>query len=234
MPPSKSGKSEGRRSKPKIVLATAHEPVDPWLEAVDHLRGLDPRWSKIIDEVGPCRLTLRPDRFGTLVRAIVGQQISAKAATSIDRRLREVGGEPHSADRLIDLGEEKLRSVGLSGVKAQYVLNLSHAVRDGRVPLDEIHLLTDEEIIAALTSVKGIGRWTAEMFLIFALGRPDVLSAGDLGIRVGLQRFHGLEEMPKPSECQALTDAWRPYRTVAMWYLWEQIDNPKKTKSEDS
>ena len=113
-------------------------------------------------------------------------------------------------------------------MKARYVLNLSQAVSDGLIPLDEVHAWEDEAIIAALTAIKGIGPWTAEMFLIFALGRPDVLSVGDLGIRVGLRSFHGLDEMPKPRECHALAETWRPYRTVAMWYLWRQIDDPRK------
>ncbi len=223
MPPTKPTKR-----KTSIIIAGSHEAVDPWSEGVDHLRQLDPKWEAIIDEVGPCRLQVRPDRFGTLVRAIIGQQISAKAAGSIDRKLRELAGEPHRPEPLIALGEEGLRSVGLSGVKARYVLNLSHAVHDGHVPLDEVHTWDDEAIIAALTSIKGVGNWTAEMFLIFALGRPDVLSPGDLGIRVGLQSFYQLEAPPKPNECHALAEKWRPYRTVAMWYLWEQIDNPKK------
>ncbi len=217
-------------SKPKkpsrIKLATAHEPVDPWADGVAHLRALDPKWEAIIDAVGPCRLVPRADRFGTLVRAIIGQQISAKAAASIARRLVDLAGEPHTPAALLALGEDGLRSVGLSGVKARYVLNLSEAVGDGSIPLDEIHDRDDDAIIAALTTIKGIGSWTAEMFLIFALGRPDVLSVGDLGIRVGLRAFHGLDELPGPRECCELTEAWRPYRSIAMWYLWERIDNP--------
>jgi DNA-3-methyladenine glycosylase II len=216
------------RKKKSIVLVSAHEPVDPWAEGVDHLRRLDPKWEAIIEEVGPCRLVLRPDRFGTLVRAIIGQQISSKAAGSIDKRVREASSEIHEPEALLALGEVGLRACGLSGVKARYVLNLAQAVKDGSVPLDEVHSWEDEAIIAGLTSIKGVGPWTAEMFLIFALGRPDVLSVGDLGIRVGLKSFYGLEELPGPRECRELTEKWRPYRTVAMWYLWEGIDNPKK------
>ncbi len=227
MPPSRS-KARTKAKPPLIEVATTFEPVSPWADGVAHLRALDPKWEAIIGAVGPCRLRPRPDRFGTLVRAIIGQQISSKAATSIDRRLRELAGEPHDHAPLLALGEPGLRSVGLSGVKARYVLNLSQAIRDGSIPLDEIHAWEDEAIVAALTTVKGIGAWTAEMFLIFALGRQDVLSVGDLGIRVGLRSFYGLDELPDPRECRELTEAWRPYRTVAMWYLWEQIDNPKK------
>ena len=214
--------------KKSIVVAGAHEPVDPWAEGVDHLRRLDPKWEVIIDDVGPCRLKPRPDRFGTLVRAIIGQQISSKAATSIDRRVREIAGETHEPQAILLIGEVGLRACGLSGVKARYVLNLAQAIRDGAIPLDEVHAWDEEAIVAALTSVKGIGPWTAEMFLIFALGRTDVLSVGDLGIRVGLKNFYGLDELPNPDQCRELTETWRPYRTIAMWYLWEGIDNPKK------
>ncbi len=214
--------------KKTILIASAHEPVDPWADGVDHLRRLDPKWAAIIDEVGPCKLEPRPDRFGTLVRAIIGQQISSKAAASIDRRVRDLAGEIHEPEGILRLGEAGLRTCGLSGVKARYVLNLAQAVKDGSVPLDEVHAWEDEAIVAALTSIKGIGPWTAEMFLIFALGRQDVLSVGDLGIRAGLKSFHGLEELPNPKVCRELAEPWRPYRTVAMWYLWKGIDEPKK------
>ena len=213
--------------KKSIVIANPREPVDPWSDGVDFLRQLDPKWEAIIDAVGPCRLQPRPDRFGTLVRAIIGQQISSKAATSIDKRVRELAGEPHEPAAILKVGEAGLRACGLSGVKARYVLNLAQAVQDGAVPLDEVHAWEDEAIVAALTGIKGVGPWTAEMFLIFALGRADVLSVGDLGIRVGLRDFYGLDALPGPNQCRELTEKWRPYRTVAMWYLWEGIDNPK-------
>ena len=219
----------------KIVVAGAHQAVDPWADGVAHLRALDPKWEAIIDEVGPCRLQVRPDRFGTLVRAIIGQQISSKAATSIDRRLRDLAGEIHQPTALLAIGEEGLRSVGLSGVKSRYVLNLARAALEGGLPLDEVHAWEDGAIAALLTAIKGVGPWTVEMFLIFALGRPDILSVGDLGIRVGLRSFYGLDALPGPQECRALTEAWRPYRTIAMWYLWERIDNPaKKSKPPES
>ncbi len=213
---------------PLIEVADAHQAVSPWDEGVAFLRSLDPRWEALIDQVGPCRLLPRPDRFGTLVRAIIGQQISSKAATSIDKRLRDLCGEPHDPAELLKVGEIGLRSVGLSGVKSRYVLNLSAAVQEGKIPLDELHAWDDEQVIAALTAVKGIGSWTAEMFLIFALGRTDVLSVGDLGIRVGLRSFYGLDGLPTPQACRELTETWRPHRTVAMWYLWQQIDKPPK------
>ncbi len=203
--------------------------LNPWTDAVAHLRASDPRWSPILDRVGPCGLRVRRDRFGTLVRAIVGQQISSRAATTIDARLRSLVGDPHDAELLSAAGEVVLRSCGLSGVKARYVLNLSQAVRDDQLPLSRIGRLSDEEIKRRLTTIKGIGAWTAEMFLIFSLNRPDVLSAGDLGVRAGLRNFHGLVELPSPPECERLTEPWRPYRSVAMWYLWRSLDAPKPT-----
>jgi DNA-3-methyladenine glycosylase II len=161
------------------------------------------------------------------VRAIIGQQISTKAAASIDARLQAVGGEPHTPDAILALGEAGLRSVGLSGVKARYVLNLAESVHSRRVPLASIHRYDDAAIVEKLTSVKGIGVWTAEMFLIFALNRPDVLPVADLGVRVALRSRFGLDDLPGPKACRELTEPWRPFRTVAMWYLWRSLDTAK-------
>src|SRR4051794_36911161 len=197
---------------------------DPWAEGIAHLRGVDAGWAALIDRVGSCPLRPRPDRFGTLVRAIIGQQISSKAAASIDARLRAIGGEPHKPSALLALGEDALRGVGLSGVKARYVLNLAQAVAAGDAPLEAFDDWDDDAIIARLTAIKGVGRWTAEMFLIFALNRPDVLPVGDLGVRAGLRDRHGLPDLPKPGECAALAEHWRPYRSVAIWYLWRDLD----------
>jgi DNA-3-methyladenine glycosylase II len=192
---------------------------------VRHLRRVDPHLKTIIDRVGPCRLEPYPDRFSALVRSIISQQISTKAARSINERLIAIGGEPHRPQRLIALGEPALRTAGLSGAKARYVLNLAEAVASGQVPLDEIDDSWDEPtIIKTLTAVKGIGAWTAEMFLIFVLNRPDVLPASDLGVRAGLRDRHGLAELPRPSECFALAEMWRPYRSIASWYLWRRVD----------
>jgi DNA-3-methyladenine glycosylase II len=205
-------------------------PPDRWAAAVRHLRRVDPHLRAIIDRIGPCRLEPHLDRFGALVRSIISQQISFKAAISINQRLRTIGGEPHRPRRLIELGETTLRSVGLSSAKARYVLNLAEAVDSGQVPLDEIDDSWDEPtIVKTLTSVKGIGVWTAEMFLIFVLNRPDVLPASDLGIRAALKDRHGLVELPKPRECFALAETWRPYRTIASWYVWRRGDAARVT-----
>ena len=209
--------------------------TDRWEAAQNHLLQAHPLRQGRIERVGPCLLKPRPgrERFSTLVRAIIGQQISTRAVRDvIDARLREAAGSPHDPSRLLDAGLETLRAAGLSGVKASYVLNLSEAVASGRLPLARIGRLPDEEIIARLTEIKGIGRWTAEMFLIFALCRPDVLPVADLGIRVGLRDHFGLGDLPNPRECHELTESWRPYRSVAMWYLWKDVDFPKPARTE--
>jgi DNA-3-methyladenine glycosylase II len=195
---------------------------EPWAEAIAHLRRVDPYCAEVIDRVGPCRLEPLADRFGTLVRAIISQQISSKAAAAIEARLRALAGEPHQPSVLLGLGVEALRGVGLSAVKAGYVLNLAGAVNSGQAPLDAFDDWGDDAIIASLTAIKGIGRWTADMFLIFALNRPDVLPVGDLGVRAALRDRHGLAELPRPSECPPLAEHWRPYRSIAIWYLWRR------------
>jgi DNA-3-methyladenine glycosylase II len=213
----------------ELRSVTLARPRYRWAAAVRHLRRVDPHLRAIIDRIGPCRLEPRPDRFGTLVRSIIGQQISSKAAASIHNRLVEIGGEPHCPERLIELGADALRGVGLSGVKARYVLNLAEAVASGAVPLDAIDdSWEDARITEALVSIKGIGVWTAEMFLIFALNRPDVLPVGDLGVRAGLRDRHGLVELPRPRDCHALAEHWRPYRSIASWYLWKGADTPQE------
>jgi DNA-3-methyladenine glycosylase II len=210
-------------------LAASTDKDDRWARAVRHLRRVDPNLRAVIKRVGPCLLEPRPDRFGTLVASIVSQQISSKAAESINGRLHDLAGRPHHPDRLLALDEQALRSVGLSRSKASYVHNLARAVASGDVPLDDFDdSWEDAAIIASLTSIKGIGVWTAEMFLIFSLNRPDVLPIHDLGVRASLRRLHGLSDLPKPTECPGLAEKWRPYRSIASWYLWRHGDLPEQ------
>jgi DNA-3-methyladenine glycosylase II len=219
--PSARAAKLARASSPRTVARNR------WAAAVRHLRRVDPHLRAIIDRIGPCRLEPHPDRFSALVRSIIGQQISTKAAASINSRLVALGGEPHRPARLIEIGEADLRTVGLSSAKARYVLNLAEAVASGQVPLDEFDDSWDDQAITqALTAVKGIGVWTAEMFLIFVLNRPDILPASDLGVRVGLRDRHGLAELPRPRDCHSLAEIWRPYRSVASWYIWKGTDTP--------
>jgi DNA-3-methyladenine glycosylase II len=195
-----------------------------YVKARRHLARRDPVLKKLIAQVGTCTLQPSTDRFGTLVRSIVSQQISGKAAASISGRLCELLGKSGIEPRGIARArEEKLRAAGLSTAKVRAVRDLAAKVLDGTVDLVSIHEKPDEEVIAHLLPVIGIGRWTAEMFLIFSLGRLDVLPLGDLGFRVGVQRQLGLETVPDNATLTQLAEPWRPYRTVATWYFWRSF-----------
>ena len=210
-----------------IGVAPVAAPAGRWAESEVYLSGVDKLWAARVERHGECLLTPRKYRFATLVRAIIGQQISTRAARTIDARLKVLSGSPHRPGPILELGEAGVRSAGLSGVKARYVLNLAEAVASGKLPLQKASRWSDDEVIARLTEVKGVGRWTAEMFLIFALNRPDVLPVGDLGVRVGIRDHFDLTELPGPELCRQLAEPWRPHRSIAMWYLWRDIDSPK-------
>jgi DNA-3-methyladenine glycosylase II len=195
----------------------------------------DPILADIIRRSGPCGLgAVREafDPFQMLVRAIVSQQLSAKASTTIHGRLVALMPESHStAAALAQLTDDQLRAVGISRQKAGYLRDLSSKVGSGAVPLDDFDTMTDEDVIASLTRVKGIGRWTAEMFLIFRLLRPDVLPVDDIGILMAVKKAYGLRKVPTPERLRTLAEPWRPYRSVACWYLWRSLDNAPVTKS---
>jgi DNA-3-methyladenine glycosylase II len=195
--------------------------------ALAHLRRIDERIARVIDQVGACRFTPRIEgtHFDALLRAIVYQQLSGKAASTILGRLLALyGGRYPTADELIATPEEQLRAAGLSRQKLSYLRDLARHVQDGSLPLDRVHDLDDTQIIEALTAVKGIGRWSAQMFLMFRLGRPDVLPDADLGIRKGIQRAYRMRKLPPPKKVQQLGARWSPYATYACWYLWRSLD----------
>jgi DNA-3-methyladenine glycosylase II len=195
-----------------------------YVKARRHLSRCDPVLKTLIASVGPCTLQLNPDRFAVLVRSIVSQQISGKAARSISGRLEELLGRqgihPQAIARAKD---EKLRTAGLSTNKLRAIRDLTVKVLDGTVDLEGIHDRDDEGVIEHLVPVYGIGRWTAEMFLIFGLGRLDVLPLADLGLRVGVQRQHGLAEVPDRERLTEMAEPWRPFRSVATWYFWRSF-----------
>ena len=164
------------------------------------------------------------DAYGALLRSIVGQQVSTKAARAIYNRVLELfGGTTPSPQQLLAVGEEELRGAGLSGRKVEYVRDLAAHVLDGELELDRLGELDDERVIEEIVAVRGLGRWTAEMFLLFHLERPDVLSGGDLGIRKAIWIEYGLEEMPTPQETVAFGERWAPHRSLASIYLWESL-----------
>jgi DNA-3-methyladenine glycosylase II len=186
----------------------------------------DPILAVTIRRIGACGMTSRllTDHLTTLVRAIVGQQLSSKAAATIFGRLRTLFPDGQiTVDGLQALGDAPLRGVGLSSQKLGYLRDLSARIGDGRLLLDELDELSDEQVIERLTAVKGFGRWTAEMFLMFRLQRPDVLPVGDLGICTAVQRIYRLRQRPKPKRLIKIGEAWRPYRSIACWYLWESL-----------
>jgi DNA-3-methyladenine glycosylase II len=190
---------------------------------IRHLRKNDPVMRGVIRRAGPFTLNLRHDRFHALVLSIVSQQISGKAARSIWEKLRTIA-VPLSAERLSSLSVDELRKAGLSRQKASYVLDLASHVRDGKLQLNRLGRLSDDAVIESLVAVKGIGVWTAQMFLIFSLGRLDVLPHADLGVRTAIQKLYGLEELPDRDTCHRIAAAWRPYASIASWYCWRSLE----------
>ena len=188
----------------------------------------DPILAALIRKHGPCGLAAaqRSDHFSALVRAIVGQQLSTKAASTIHKRLVDlVAGGLATPDSVACLTDAQLRAVGLSRQKSAYLRDLCAKVGDGTVRLDALERMSDDDVIVELTRVKGVGRWTAEMFLMFRLHRPDVLPVGDLGIRRAAERAYGLVDLPSADELRALAEPWRPHRTAASVLLWHSLDN---------
>lgn len=200
--------------------------------ACDQLRRNDCVMRVLIKEVGPFSLRPQRNRFEMLVRSIISQQISVGAARSIRRRLEElVAPDPVTAESLLRFDVDELRAVGLSPQKATYVLDLADKGSSGAIRLRTMGRLSDEAVIDELTQVKGIGRWTAQMFLIFALGRPDVLPVDDLGVKTAIRNRYKLDELPDKSTCLRIAAPWRPFATVASWYLWRSLDSVGNKKS---
>ena len=191
-----------------------------------------------IKRIGPCGMASRQrsDHLNALIGAIVSQQLSTKAAATIFRRFLGLfpEGEALSAEGIARFDDGSLRGVGLSGQKVGYLRDLCARIADGRLVLDELEALPDEAVIERLTSVKGFGRWTAEMFLMFRLHRPDVLPAGDLGIVNAIQRLYKLRKRPDAKRVMKIGEAWRPYRSVASWYLWQTLRNEPLSKAAAS
>jgi DNA-3-methyladenine glycosylase II len=197
------------------------------------LAASDPVMAALIERLGPIDIATRlkrrseerpADAYGALLRAIVGQQLSTKAARTIYRRVCALFGDSTpSPEQLLAAAEDDLRAAGLSGRKVEYIRDLASHVLDGELELDRLGDLSDEEVVDEIVAVRGLGRWTAEMFLIFHLERPDVLSGGDLGIRKAIQVEYELDEMPTPQRVLEIGEPWRPHRSLASLYLWESL-----------
>jgi DNA-3-methyladenine glycosylase II len=209
--------------------AHAQKPARQWSDDDRELMKADRVLRRLMEEGGPIdpktdRRASRPDPYQALARAIVGQQLSTKAAASIWSRLVALfDGETPEPEALLRRRPETLRKAGLSAAKVEFIRDLARRLKDGRLQLDRLKELPDEDVIAELIEVKGVGRWTAEMFLIFHLGRPDVVSTGDLGIRRAVQIAYGMGELPGPQELERIAEPWRPHRTLACLYLWRSL-----------
>jgi DNA-3-methyladenine glycosylase II len=198
----------------------------------------DPVLARAIKEIGACGMAdrQRKDHLSALCGSIVSQQLSTKAASTIFGRLVALFPDGHIPDAaaIAAQSDETLRAVGLSGQKVGYLRDLTARIMDGRLQLDELESLPDEAVIERLTSVKGFGRWTAEMFLMFRLHRPDVLPAGDLGIVNAIQRLYRLRKKPDAKRVLKIGETWKPYRSVASWYLWQTLRNEPLSRAADS
>uniref|UniRef100_Q01SY7 DNA-3-methyladenine glycosylase II n=1 Tax=Solibacter usitatus (strain Ellin6076) TaxID=234267 RepID=Q01SY7_SOLUE len=192
--------------------------------AVQHLRKSDPVLSAIIERVGAYGIQFREPDFETLVRSIVYQQLSGRVAKVILDRLVAAVGREVTPEKILALRPGRMRKLGLSTQKTAYIRDLARHTRDGRLVFTELPALTDEEVIERLTQVKGIGVWTAQMFLMFALRRHDVLPTGDLGVRNAIRKAYDLAELPTPAEMEELARNWRPWCSVASWYLWRSLE----------
>lgn len=196
--------------------------------AQHYLARHDPKLSALIKLYGPCRIKPHTNHYAELVSSIIGQQLSVKAAEAIWKRVLELfGGNVPSPKQVIAIETERLRAAGLSYAKAAYVKDLAQHIDDGRLDMAHITTLPNDELIEQLTAVKGIGEWSSHMFMIFSLGRLDILPVGDLGIRKAVQNIYGLKDLPGSSEIQSISEEfrWHPYESVAAWYLWRSLEN---------
>jgi DNA-3-methyladenine glycosylase II len=196
-------------------------------EALEHLAVADARLAAIIRSVGEYEIKLRRDPFQSLVEAIIYQQLAGGAADAIYGRFVKIYGRFPRPAQLLATRDARLRTAGLSARKIEYLKDLALRVSDGRLELGLLRKMPDEQVIEQLDQVKGIGRWTAEMFLIFCLGRADVLPVGDLGLRKAMQKAYSLAELPSPESMRKIAQPWKPYCSVATWYLWKSLEQFK-------
>jgi DNA-3-methyladenine glycosylase II len=193
-------------------------------KAITHLKKADPVLRTIIERVGPCRMEFGPADFASVAESIVYQQLNGKAAETIFDRFAALAGEPITPKGILKLSDAQLRSVGLSKQKSTYLKDLAAKTAEGLLDFSRLPELPDEEVIEHLTQVKGIGVWTAHMFLMFSLGRPNILPTGDYGIQTAVKKHYRKRELPKPKEMEKIARAWKPYRSIACWYLWRSLD----------
>ncbi|MGA9041869.1 MAG: DNA-3-methyladenine glycosylase [Terriglobales bacterium] len=193
-------------------------------KAVNHLKKSDPILATIIKRVGPCRMKFEEPRFHRLAQAIVYQQLNGKAASTIFKRFAALAGEPLTPAGILKLTHAQMRAVGLSKQKSSYMRDLAEKTHTGFLDFSRLPDLSDDEVIKHLTQVKGIGVWTAHIFLMFSLRRPNILPTGDYGVQTAIKKYYKKRKLPKPDQMQKIAKPWEPYRSVACWYLWRGLD----------
>jgi DNA-3-methyladenine glycosylase II len=193
-------------------------------KAISHLKKSDPILRAIIERVGPCRMEFGEPVFHSLAEAIVYQQLNGKAAVTIFNRFAALTGEPVTPEGILKLTPENMRAVGLSKQKSSYLFDMAERASRGELDFTRLPDLTDEEVIKHLTQVKGVGVWTAHMFLMFTLKRPNILPTGDFAVQMAIKKHYGKRKLPKPLQMEKIAKAWEPYRSIACWYLWRSLD----------
>ena len=193
-------------------------------KAINHLKKSDPILAAIIEQVGPCRMEFGEPTFHSLAEAILYQQLNGKAAVTIFKRFTDLAGDPLTPAGILKLTDVQMRGVGLSKQKTSYLRDLSEKTKEGLLEFERLPELSEEEVIQHLTQVKGVGVWTAHMFLMFTLRRPDVLPTGDYGIQAAIKKHYKKRKWPKPDVMEKIAKPWVPYRSVACWYLWKSLD----------
>jgi DNA-3-methyladenine glycosylase II len=193
-------------------------------KAVRHLRKSDPTLAAIIEQVGPFRMEYAEPTFHSLAESILYQQLNGKAAVTIFRRFTDLVGDPVTPQGILNATDAELRAVGLSKQKTSYLRDLAEKTKAGLLEFERLGELSDEDVIRHLTQVKGVGVWTAHMFLMFTLRRPDILPTGDYGIQAAIRKHYRKRKLPKPKDMERIARPWSPYRSVACWYLWRSLD----------
>lgn len=216
--------------KPPQVAPLPPSSNDAHRRAERHLKRNDPVLAALIERVGPCHMRHEPDAWRALSSSIIGQQISTYAARAIRGRFAQLTVERDypTPQEVLNASDEALRAIGLSANKTRSIKDLAAHFVSGAIDPAHFPAMDDEAIITALVPVRGIGRWTAEMFLLFSLGRPDVLAVDDLGLRNAMRKVYSMDELPTPARMREIAEPWRPYRSVASWYLWRSLDNEPK------
>ncbi len=206
-----------------MAKANGHR-ANPYRKAILHLKKSDPLLAAIIKKIGPCRIEFGEPTFRSLAESILYQQLNGKAAATIFDRFAALAGDPLTPPGILKLTDTQMREVGLSRQKTSYLRDLAEKTKAGLLEFERMPKMTEDEVIAHLTQVKGVGVWTAHMFLMFTLRRPDILPTGDYGIQAAVKKHYKKRKWPKPAVMEKIARPWSPYRSIACWYLWRSLD----------